>query len=262
MLLPLLARADEAAFDRSTVSMARGGARLLGQLAAVAAVAAVADTSEAVPDMHGRSFVARLAAAWGVAAPGGIELLQSALILCVDHELNVSTFTTRCVASAGSTLYASVLAGLAALQGPLHGGHTRRVEALLRESESVGGVRTAIADRLARGDSIPRFGQPLYPAGDPRTRELLRSLERLFPDAPENALGKELHSAGQKLLGQYPTVDVALVLIARVLGLPRDSALTIFALGRAIGWIGHVIEQGQSAKLIRPRARYIGPRPT
>jgi citrate synthase len=42
--------------------------------------------------------------------------------LCADHELNVSSFTARCVASAGSHPYAVVLAGLAALEGTKHGG--------------------------------------------------------------------------------------------------------------------------------------------
>ena len=47
-------------------------------------------------------------------------------MLCADHELNVSSFTARCVASAGSTPYEVVQAGLAALQGFKHGGQTRR----------------------------------------------------------------------------------------------------------------------------------------
>ena len=33
------------------------------------------------------------------------------------------------------------------------------------------------------------------------------------------------------------------------------------SLGRAIGWIAHALEQYQSDRLIRPRARYVGPRP-
>src|SRR5262245_30632485 len=57
-----------------------------------------------------------LARGWRVNARG-IDLLRSAIILCADHELNVSSFTARCVASAGSNPYAVVIAGLAALEG-------------------------------------------------------------------------------------------------------------------------------------------------
>ncbi|MCB0091065.1 MAG: citrate synthase, partial [Caldilineaceae bacterium] len=42
------------------------------------------------------------------------------------------------------------------------------------------------------------------------------------------------------------------------LGLPAGSALTLFALGRTAGWIGHIIEQYQAERMIRPRARYVG----
>jgi len=50
--------------------------------------------------------------------------------------------------------------------------------------------------------------------------------------------------------------------VERVLGLPKDSALALFLLGRAVGWIAHALEQAAHGALIRPRARYIGPRPS
>jgi citrate synthase len=45
------------------------------------------------------------------------------------------------------------------------------------------------------------------------------------------------------------------------LGLPEGSALGLFVLGRAVGWIAQAIEQYESGILIRPRARYTGARP-
>jgi citrate synthase len=51
------------------------------------------------------------------------------------------------------------------------------------------------------------------------------------------------------------------VAIERVLKLPTGSALTLFALGRTIGWIGHAIEEYEANRMIRPRARYTGPHP-
>jgi len=47
--------------------------------------------------------------------------------------------------------------------------------------------------------------------------------------------------------------------VAEALGLPAGSASALFALGRAAGWIAHVLEQRRSAGLVRPRARYVGP---
>ena len=44
----------------------------------------------------------------------------------------------------------------------------------------------------------------------------------------------------------------------RVLGIPEGSAMTLFVLGRTVGWIGHVIEQYEVDQLIRPWAKYVG----
>src|SRR5690606_29162645 len=46
--------------------------------------------------------------------------LDALLIVMADHELNIATFTARCIASAGSNLYQAMIGGLAALQGYKH----------------------------------------------------------------------------------------------------------------------------------------------
>ena len=63
------------------------------------------------------------------------------------------------------------------------------------------------------------------------------------------------------LTGERPTMDFALVLAARLIGLPPEAPLAVFALGRSVGWMAHVMEQYAAARLIRPRARYVGPQP-
>ena len=40
--------------------------------------------------------------------------------------------------------------------------------------------------------------------------------------------------------------------VAEALGLPAGSASALFALGRAAGWIAHVLEQRRSGGLVRP----------
>ena len=68
--------------------------------------------------------------------------------------------------------------------------------------------------------------------------------------------------AGEEILGgDKPTIDFALVTLARALKLPEGAAITLFALGRTIGWIGHAIEQYGRDEIIRPRARYVGTMP-
>jgi citrate synthase len=65
-------------------------------------------------------------------------------------------------------------------------------------------------------------------------------------------------AAAGSVAGDRPTVDFALAAAARVLRLPAGASLTVFALGRTIGWIGHAIEQYATGQIIRPRAKYVG----
>src|SRR6185295_11454061 len=174
-------------------------------------------------------------------SPRGADLLRSALVLCADHELNVSAFTARCVASAGATPYAVVLAGLSALGGTRHGGASARAEALLDSLRRAPDVRRAIATRLQRGDRLDGFGHPLYPAGDPRAAVLLEWLHERFASSGELVFAGKLADAVTAAIGVRPNIDFALAAMARVLRLPTGAPLTVFAIGRTIGWIGHAI---------------------
>jgi citrate synthase len=71
----------------------------------------------------------------------------------------------------------------------------------------------------------------------------------------------DVADAAVSLTRERPNLDFALAAVARVLRLPSGSPLTIFAIGRTIGWIGHAIEQYATAQLIRPRAKYVGVAP-
>lgn len=64
----------------------------------------------------------------------------------------------------------------------------------------------------------------------------------------------EVHAQG----GDSPTVDCGLVAVCLALGLPPGSAAALFAVGRAAGWVAHVLEQREQGFLLRPRARYVG----
>jgi len=47
--------------------------------------------------------------------------------------------------------------------------------------------------------------------------------------------------------------------LRRHLALPVGAAFGLFALGRALGWLAHALEQRADPHVIRPRAAYIGP---
>ncbi|MEP6987171.1 MAG: citrate synthase family protein [Chloroflexota bacterium] len=243
--LTLASTTDFAAYDLSPSGVARTGARILKLMASVITHSPTVETS----------IADTLAAAW---SPDSAHLLNAAMILCADHELNASSFTARIASAVEANPYAVVQAGLATLQGFKHGGHTARVSAFMREVGQVERVNQAIGERLRRGDNLSGFGHFLYPDGDPRAITLMNMLLQTHAGSPAVLLAQAIAQAVHNLTGGFPTIDFALATLENALSLPDGSALTLFALGRTIGWLGHAIEQYDSSEIIRPRARYIG----
>jgi citrate synthase len=236
-LAAMAAAADPAAGDRTRGSIARAGHWILLEL-----VACVTGRPGSALPVH-----QQLAAHWGLDAAGS-DLLRRCLVLIADHELNASTFVARCVAGAGAGPCAVVSAALGALSGERHGGTAVRAEAMFHALKQDGDPIMAMAERLAGGEQLPGLGHPLYPDGDPRAVAILYAASLLAPQA-------------RRLVNRRPNVDFALAAAAVLLSLPPGAALSLFVVGRTVGWIAHAIEQYESGVLIRPRARYTGPRP-
>lgn len=178
--------------------------------------------------------------------PAAPDLIRRALVLCADHELNASAYTARVAASAGASLPAALMAGMAALSGNKHGGLTSDCR------DWVAAMAGTLppewrAQYALDGKAAPGFGHPLYPDGDPRAGEILS----LLPETPE------WHGLAAQVLattGDHPTVDFGLALLERELRLPEGAGMGIFAVGRMAGWIAHIFEQRLTGQLIRPRA--------
>jgi citrate synthase len=250
VLLPAAARWDHPSWVEDRPAMLETGARIVRLLAA-------AVTGQPLSD---RPIHEQVAAAWNVPA-GQAALIRAALVLSADHEFNASAFAARVVASTGANLYASTMAGLVAINGPRHGGLTRRVASQLSDLATAPDIDAEIARRMSERIYIPGFGHQLYPDGDIRAVTLFAMMRELLAGSAELAFAERVAGAVEQQIDRKPNVDFATVTLARALGLPNDSALALFLLGRTVGWIAHAIEQATHGALIRPRARYAGPRP-
>jgi citrate synthase len=184
------------------------------------------------------------------------RLLNAILILTLDHEINVSSFAARVVASAGSNLYEVVNGAMCAFSGSRHGRTSARAEQFIQELERAESASEAIHARLRSGEEIPGFGHPLYPSGDPRARLILRLLAEDFP-LEYSKIQQKINDA-ENVLRSAANLDLALAVVNKVLMLPAHSGFHLFALGRTVGWIAHAVEQHGSKTIIRPRARYVG----
>jgi len=262
VMMPSLAAAEHRLPARSRIDQAR---MIITVLPLGLAMLAHPHAGEAGGGAHAAAglpgmAVSLCARSFGAFAEADREALDRVLVACAEHELNASTFAARVVASTGADLYASVLAGLCSLSGPIHGGACDRIETMFADLEAGTRVEQALEAFSAKHSLPPGFGHTIYPDGDPRAALLKRVARaiakrkgrRLFETAlkVEEAVGKS-----ERL---RPNLDFYLTVCVRMIGFARGMPAAIFAMGRAAGWIAHSLEQSADNRLIRPRMRYHG----
>ena len=116
----------------------------------------------------------------------------------------------RCIASTNASLRAVVVGG-PGLSGERHGATTARA----KHRDELGNKDVEQNGRASRpGDGLPGFGHALYPDGDVRATYLL---SRILPRHPQ---WKRMIDTGSTLVGQKPSLDLALVALRRHLRLP------------------------------------------
>lgn len=234
--------------------LAKGDATIKGKPeredldAAATLVAAVATAAAKISTVYKGPIHRAIATAWR--RPTAADAIRRALVLLADHELNASTFAVRVVASTGAELTNCVIAGLAAIGGPKHGGATERLRAMLTKIDETGDASAAMAPYLDRGETIPGFSNSVYRDADPRGAELV-SVASL-----DATLTAALHAA-RSLTSAEPNVDFGLLAVERRFDLPSGASLALFATGRSVGWIAHAFEQRTTGGLIRPRAEFV-----
>ncbi len=191
------------------------------------------------------------------------HVLDVALILQADHELNASTFTARVVAGTLADMYSCVTAALGALSGPLHGGANTAIMKILLEIGSIDRVESYVKDALATKKKIMGFGHAVYRTEDPRATHLRRFSKEMGErkgDTKWYDMTAKLEEVMKREKGLLPNVDAYSASTYYMMGIPLDLYTPIFAISRISGWTAHILEQYADNKLIRPRAEYIGPR--
>lgn len=191
------------------------------------------------------------------------HVLDVALILQADHELNASTFTARVVAGTLADMYSAVTAALGALSGPLHGGANTAIMKILLEIDDVNKVEDYVKDALAKKKKIMGFGHAVYKTEDPRATHL-RRFSKEMGERKGNSKWYDITAKLEEIMKReknlLPNVDAYSASTYYMMGIPLDLYTPIFAVSRISGWTAHILEQYADNKLIRPRAEYIGPR--
>jgi citrate synthase len=190
--------------------------------------------------------------------------LDVAFVLCADRTMSPSTFAARVVASTLSDVHSAVVAAIAALKGPLHGGANELAVRMLQEIGSPERVEPHVRDLFARGERVMGFGHPVFRhVEDPRAT-ILKRLTREVAEASGKPAWYETAEAIERVVlaerGLRPNVDFAMGSLLLSLGLPVDLCTPTFAAARVAGWTAHVREQYGDDRIIGPGSEYTGPR--
>jgi citrate synthase len=192
------------------------------------------------------------------------ETFDMALVLHADHGINASTFSAMVTGSTLSDPHSAVASAIGTLKGPLHGGANQDVMRMLQavddsDKNAVQWVENALeADRRIAG-----FGHRVYNVKDPRAKilgERSRELGEAAGDLRWYEYSTDIEAYLAEETGLAPNVDFYSASTYYQMGIPIDVYTPIFAMSRVSGWIAHVVEYVDDNRLIRPRARYVGPK--
>ncbi len=191
------------------------------------------------------------------------KAMDVSLILYAEHEYNASTFTARVIASTRADLHSAITGAIGALKGPLHGGANERVMEVLQEVGTAENAEKWVREALAKKQLIMGFGHRVYKTGDPRAKYLKTLCQELAAETRHENMERMAETIEKIVTGEKglpPNLDWPSARLYHYMGLPIYLYTPLFVVSRVSGWSAHVIEQADNNRLIRPRARYIGPK--
>ena len=179
---------DPDAADKSRQATLRKGIRITAQMPTiVTAHHAIREGRQPVqPDptlSHAANFLYMLTGE--KPSDDAARLMDTDLILHVEHGSNASTFTARVTTSTDADLHSAITAAVASLSGPKHGGAAENVMAMAQEIGEPERAADYVKERRANGDPIMGFGHRVYRTEDPRARHLREGVRRLGEEKGE-----------------------------------------------------------------------------
>jgi citrate synthase len=260
----MLSFSDPDVGDGSPEAVLRKSLRLTAKMPTiVAAFARLRSKQKVLAPMKGKSLAWNFLYMLHGKEPSAewARIMDVALILHADHELNCSAFTTRVIASSLSDLHSAIVGAIGALKGPLHGGANTAVMEMLGEIGSLSKVDAFIEDALKNKKKVMGIGHRVYKNGDPRAKILRDFSKKLTQES-----GKpELYEMSVKIddtlrdrKGLMPNVDFYSATVYHSMNIEGDLFTPIFVVSRIAGWCAHAMEQWQANRIYRPRGEYTG----
>lgn len=260
---------EEDIFDNSIAAARAKGIRLTSQVPMIVAahVAIRGGRPAPQPDSslsHAANFLRMITGK--TPSADAAQLMDRDLILHAEHGSNASSFTARVVIGTEANLHAAIVAAIAALSGPAHGGAAEDVMRMAQEIGDPANAAAYVKAKRAAGEAVTGFGHRVYRAEDPRARHMRDGVETLSREMGEPKWFAILQAVVDAMkpyarFGVNVNVDFYSGVIYYLNGIAPDLFVPIFAVGRVPGWTVQCLEQLQNNILIRPLTLYDGPAP-
>lgn len=184
------------------------------------------------------------------------KMFNALAITLVEHGITPSAIAARMTyAGAPEALQSAVAAGLCGL-GTVFAGTSEGAARILRQAlddpadtRSLDERAEAIVARsVAEGWQIPGIGHPIHRPLDPRTVRLFAIAEETGFKGRYVEMMLAIHRAVEKHKGRPITLNAtgAMGALCCELGLPVEACRGIAVMARAIGLVGHILEEIRS----------------
>lgn len=268
-MVSLMSAFDPERDDASRDANLRRSVRLLGGLASLIAAYHRLRSGQRIlrPDPrrgHAEDFLRMVTG--GRPTKRHARIMDVAMVLYADHSMNASTFAATVAASTLADLYSAIVAAIATLKGPLHGG---AIEAAYNTIRAIGRPEAAeehVLGILRSGGKVFGFGHRVYKTYDPRALLFRDVVRELSEEAEQPELFQIAEAIQETVVRElrakriYPNVDFYSGLTLHFLGFPADLSTPFFAAARSVGWAAHVLEYWQDNRILRPLDFYVGPK--
>jgi len=205
------------------------------------------------------------------------RILDLSLVLHAEHGGgNNSTFANHVVTSTHTDTYSTVVASLASLKGPRHGGANIKVVQMFRDMmEKVSDWNDdneicTYLEKLLNKECFDKsgliygMGHAVYSLSDPRALILRRFVEQLASEkgrGEEYKLYSKVETLAPQIIGKVrriykgvsANIDFYSGFVYSMLNLPEEIFTPLFAISRISGWSAHRLEElVNNGKIIRP----------
>lgn len=194
-----------------------------------------------------------------------VNVVNTVLILYLDHTINCSTFTSMVAESSMTDPYGPLLAAGVSLKGVRHGGANELAAEMFDEIGKPENAQAYIHDKLKNKEIVFGFGHRLQQYKH-KIESRVRIAEQIGrPLAKKRGMEHyfEIYDIICGIMSREkdrtPNADLPISILLKITGLPKSLNTPLFQASRHFGWVANNARQRRAkGPLYRPTQEYTG----